>query len=78
MRIDLTIQITHLGRRWLAVTNLAGLNVRGPLCEEKHEALQGLFTRLGDVRADDEISLAVELASEGQSLAELTAGDADD
>jgi len=72
--IKLEIRVVKVGKRYLAVTQLGGQLVKGPLTDGKREALQGLFARLGDFHSgDDDIQLAVELAAEGLSLETLTA-----
>lgn len=65
--MEIRIAFVDVGKRVMAVTQLAGITVRGALANDKAMAARNLLHRLADPH-DDDGAVAVELGSEGSSL----------
>lgn len=73
MMFSLTIRTLKMGTNWIAVTQLAGITIRGKIAKDQQAAVHNLFFELSASGTEngDNSALAVGLALSGTTMDNL-------
>ena len=76
MQVSVTIRVVQVAKRYVALTTLGGILVRGKVADDQATALRNLFWELAGQGGKDDALLAVDLLAAGQDIqAELALTD---
>src|SRR5215472_10451371 len=70
-KMAVAVRTIGVGGRYLAVANLGGITLTGPSCDDEVTAVQSLFWQMGPNAQLTQAPVAIALALNGQTLADL-------